>query len=291
MTEHNQDESPIVLEDHASEEATEAVATPVAPEAPAAGLIEASPAAPSEPEVIMAPVAHGRSFVLRSFFNSQVRVGQMLVFAHRYMRDAAIEILETHFPNMQGNSTGKETNRYYLGDRKVPTDYWPLIFEVKVSLIPGGKKEMEYRLLYPSGKTLRNWNKLDLGVLKLKTTEEQRAMISAFTGIIYKLREASTAPPKQVNSVQRPPVQGQRQAHNHPPRRQGERAMGGLFERAAVKPSEVKHKLKENNAPVRSDLQRGLQPVATPEAVLPTGENTVDASATPPAPTEPAQSA
>lgn len=284
MSNNQQDETPIVLEDHTEPAATPKVEHSVTPAAPAAG--ETTPP-PPEAEVVMAPVAHGRSFVLRNFFNSQVRIGQMLVFAHRHMRDAAIEVLETHFPVMAGNSTGKESNRYYLGDRKVPADYWPLIFEMKISILPGDKKDMEYRLLYPSGKTLRNWSKLDLGVLKLKTTEEQRALISMFTGIIYKLRETSKPPQKQTNNPERRP-QGQRQSGPREHRPSGQRQMGGLFERGGVKVSEVKHKLKEGqHAPVRSDIQRGLPPAQSSEAVLPAGQNPDGPSAAEAAPTEP----
>lgn len=236
-----------------------------------------SPTAPpvtEAPIVVEAPVSHGRSFVLRNFFNGQTQIGQMLVLAHRNMRDAAIEVLETYFPAMEpGRTFGKGQNRFYMGDRKIPNEYWPLIFEMKISRDQAGKKLFEYRLLYPSGKTLRKWGPLNLGVLKLKTTEEQRAMISAFTGIVYKLRQ--TEPNKQTNYPDR-----NRNRPSHPPRQQPR--MGGIFERAGVKVGEVKHKIQEAkkpNAPVRGDLQCGLQAEPVPPAVPAAGASSVEAPA------------
>lgn len=270
MTDHT--DAPLVISDRDHEPEA-----PVAP--PAVATVITTPAAPAataeapsvEAPVVLAPVSHGRSFVLRNFFNAQLQVGQMLVLAHRHMRDAAIEVLETYFPHMEpGRTFGKGQNRFYMGDRKIPNDYWPLIFEMKVSKNATGQKLFEYRLLYPSGKTLRKWSPLDLGVLKLKTTEEQRALISAFTGIVYKIRQTEAA--KQTHNPDR--SRGKPfKPHNQPPRPQNR--MGGIFERAGVKVGEVKHKIQETktHAPIRSDLQRGLQPTPPPEAVLPAGKD------------------
>lgn len=276
---------PVIISDAGEVPPIDPPTPPVEPATPAAVPVEAI-VDDNAPPVVMAPVSHGRSFVLRQFYNSRCKIGQMLVLVSRFRRDTAIEVVETFFPQpperktdpklrwtrAAQSSSGKSQNRFYMGDRKIPKDQWPLIFEIRVSSEVNSVTGMDFRMLYLSGKEYQTWTPLDLAMLKLRTTEEQRAHISAFTGIIYKIRTAVERHPKQMH---RPASQNRRQPA---PR------MGTMFDRAGVQAGTVKHKLKENakHVGVRSDLHSGLPSTPPPEAVLPARENL------PPAVPEPA---
>lgn len=134
--------------------------------------------------VAVAPITHGRSFNLRWSYGPRFAVGQMLVLLNREHYGAPMEVVETFFPECK-KTVGRNRDRFYLGDRKLGKEFSVGIIEIKK--LPSGV--LEYRLLFPSGKYIHDWKPLDLTKLRIKTTEEQRANITAFTGIIYKVQE------------------------------------------------------------------------------------------------------
>lgn len=243
----------------------------VKPVEPAAPPAPSTPVAvePEAPLVVVAPVAHGRSFILRSFYNQNLKIGQMLVKLSRVMTDAAIEVLEIFCPEIKpGSPSERGQARFFLGDLKVDSlDHWVLIFEIRVETMAGVKyPKLQYRMLHPSGKVFRDWDRLDLSVLKLRTTEKQREDISKLTGIIYKA--ATVAPQKQVVQSDRPQRQHDGRRFNH-----GGRYPNNLFDRAGVTPTHLKKQLKPQHAQVRSDLQRRLPPSGPPASVSATRHN------------------
>ena len=242
---------------------TQSALPEVKPVEPAAPPVPSTPVAvePEAPLVVVAPVAHGRSFILRSFYNQHLKIGQMLVKLSRVMTDAAIEVLEIFCPEINpGSPSERGQSRFFLGDLKVDSlDHWVLIFEIRVETVAGVKyPKLQYRMLHPSGKVFRDWDRLDLSVLKLRTTEKQREEISKLTGIIYKA--ATVAPQKQVVQSDRPQRQHEGRRVNHG------RYSNNLFDRAGVTPTHLKKQLKPQHAQVRSDLQRRLPPSAPPTA-------------------------
>lgn len=97
-----------------------------------------------------------------------------------------MEVVNTFFPMEKVKDMGRRMERVYLGDRKLGKRWLASILEIKV--VPG--EPLTFRMLYPSGKEIHDWKLFDLSKIRLKTTEEHRAHITAFTGIIYKLQQA-----------------------------------------------------------------------------------------------------
>jgi hypothetical protein len=126
----------------------------------------------------------------------------MLVLIDKERYGSPMEVVNTFFPMEKVKDMGRRTERVYLGDRRLGKRWLASILEIKV--VPG--EPMTFRMLYPSGKEIHDWKALDLAKIRLKTTDEQRAHITAFTGIIYKIQQAKTA---------RPPEKG-RPRHHQP---------------------------------------------------------------------------
>lgn len=136
-------------------------------------------------KVVTAPAVYGRSFSLRWSYGPRFSVGQMLVLIDKEHYGAPLEVLDTFFPIEKFKATGRRKDRVYMGDRKLGKRFVAGVIEIKIT--PG--EPLVFRMLYPSGQQIHDWKPLDLAKLRLRTSEEQRAHITAFTGIIYKALE------------------------------------------------------------------------------------------------------
>lgn len=236
---------------------------------------------PAAPLVVVAPVTTGRSVILRSFYNTELRIGQMLVKINRLIPDAAIEVMELLFPDIKAECpSARDQARHFLGHLKVEhPDYWILVFEIRVEPVAGGFPNLQYRIMHPSGRIFQQWYRLDLSYTKLRTTPEQRAAISKLTGVIYMAPREDV--PKQVWEPKRHPAGRSQHQQGHkdarPPIKSRGLGMDNLFNRAGVTPSHIKDQLKPH-AQIRSDLQRGL-PAPPVSAQLPAAGAEVDQQA------------
>ena len=187
------------------------------------------PAAPA-PQVVVAPVCHGRSFILRQSYDPSGRLGQMLVLLDKQQRHAPMEVVHAFLPTDRSRPVGRKTDRYYMGDRRISKRHLALIMEIQIQ--NSNPPSMNYRLLYPSGKPFREWTPLNLATLRIKTEEEHRVMISAFTGILYKLQEGVTREERRKQYSQQ--------------------ALGNAFQQAGVNPEELKRNFLMIRRPPRS---------------------------------------
>lgn len=178
------------------------------------------PVASVPPPVVVAPVTHGRSFLLRQTYDRSGRTGQMLVLLDKQQHHTPMEVVHAFLPTEPGGKIARKTDRFYMGDRKITKRYLVLIMEIRVLI--HDPRMMTYRLLYASGKPFREWQDLDLSMLRLRTSEAQRAMIGAFTGITYKVPEGGKEQYRKQLSQQ---------------------ALGNALQQAGVDPEELKRHL------------------------------------------------
>lgn len=157
----------------------------IPPTVPAVKVESAIPA-PSKDQ------ARGRSFNLRQSYGPNFSIGQMLAVHNSVCQHAPLEVVGCYFPLIKTLPRDVGQQRVALGahDLKQKRAY---IIEVRVER----EGQAKYRLLYANScKPVHSGNVWQAFVsenLTLKTTAEQRAAISAFTGVMIKSEQEHPA--------------------------------------------------------------------------------------------------
>jgi hypothetical protein len=185
------------------------------------------PQLPKPKQVVVAPAVNGPSYVMRGYWDEHIKIGQLLVTAHRFLRDAVMTLVDLHLPTVDtqsGKKSGKSSHRKYMGKQcKLPHTHYHLIMEIKME---HNGENRSYRMSKPQGNIVQDWAELDLSQIKLKATAEQRQLISDFLDIIY--LGAEEAPARHLS---RPDYNPRPVRVHHMPR---PAPLGNLFERAGV---------------------------------------------------------
>jgi hypothetical protein len=147
---------------------------------------------PAKLKVIEAPATIGPCFRVKKERSPGIVAGQMMALIDRFNPRGAMIVMKTYLPSP--SDSGYTSGVEYLGAR-VDRRYQPVLINMKIE----DNGPLMYRLTNPKGHPWRyhgDWEEMDLSVIKLRTTDDQKAAISAFAGIVYKASSSVPNVPK-----------------------------------------------------------------------------------------------